>query len=106
LNQFQAVLAAAKDGAGSVGQMSSRRSKLGAAVGNTPMIAYLVRRSIDPEIFVKYMAILALTASSCLLLALGGRGTMSPSDLLMSAGLHQNRGVPHRGALCPRLWRS
>jgi hypothetical protein len=55
------------------------------AMFGPPMIAYLVGRGIDPNTFVKYMAILALTASSCLLLALGGSGTLSPSDLLISA---------------------
>lgn len=49
------------------------------------MIAYLVGRGTDPDTFVKYMAILAMTASSCLLLALGGSGMMAPSDLLISA---------------------
>jgi uncharacterized protein len=55
------------------------------AIFGPPMIAYLVGRGTDPATFVKYMAILALTASSCLLLALGMSRTMAPSDLLISA---------------------
>jgi hypothetical protein len=55
------------------------------AMFGPPMIAYLVGRDTDPNTFVKHMAILAFTASLTLLLALGGSGSLSPRDLLVSA---------------------
>jgi hypothetical protein len=55
------------------------------AMFGPPMIAYLVGLGTDPDTFVKYMAILALTASATMLLALGGAGALSPTDLAISA---------------------
>ncbi len=55
------------------------------AIFGPPMIAYMVGRGSDPDIFVKHMAILALTASLTLLAALGGSGSLAPADLLVSA---------------------
>jgi uncharacterized protein len=49
------------------------------------MIAYLVGRGTDPDSFVKQMAIFAFTASLTMLLALGGAGMMSGTDMLISA---------------------
>jgi hypothetical protein len=50
-----------------------------------PMIAYLIGRGTDPDSFVKQMAIFAFTASLTMLLALGGSGAMSATDMLVSA---------------------
>jgi uncharacterized membrane protein YfcA len=50
-----------------------------------PLIALQIGLGTPPNIFVKRMAILALTASSTLLLALGGSGALSWADLLISA---------------------
>lgn len=55
------------------------------AMFGPPMIAYLVGRRTDPESFVKQMAIFAFTASLTMLLALGGSGSMSWSDVGVSA---------------------
>jgi uncharacterized protein len=55
------------------------------AMFGPPMIAYLVGRRTDPDSFVKQMAIFAFTASLTMLLALGGSGTMSWSDVGVSA---------------------
>jgi uncharacterized membrane protein YfcA len=55
------------------------------AMFGPPMIAYLVGRGTEPDLFVKQMAIFAFTASLTMLLALGGSGAMSPRDMLMSA---------------------
>ena len=55
------------------------------AMFGPPLIAYLVGRGTDPESFVKQMAILAFTASLTMLLALGGSGSMSGMDMLVSA---------------------
>jgi hypothetical protein len=54
------------------------------AIFGPPMIAYTLARGADPDTFVRQMAIFALTASSTMLVALGGSGTMSPVDFLMS----------------------
>jgi uncharacterized membrane protein YfcA len=64
-------------GAGVLGGMS--------AIFGPPMIAYLVGLGVDPNTFVKRMAILALTASATMLLVLGGSGAMAGGDFLMSA---------------------
>jgi uncharacterized protein len=64
-------------GAGVLGGMS--------AIFGPPMIAYMVGLGVDPHTFVKHMAILALTAATVMLLVLGGSGTMSGGDFLMSA---------------------
>jgi uncharacterized protein len=55
------------------------------AMFGPPMIAYLVGRGTDPDSFVKQMAIFAFTASLTMLLALGGSGNMSATDMLISA---------------------
>jgi len=55
------------------------------AMFGPPMIAYLVGRGADPDSFVKQMAIFAFTASLTLLAALGGSGSMSGRDMLVSA---------------------
>jgi uncharacterized protein len=55
------------------------------AMFGPPMIAYLVGRGTDPDSFVKQMAIFAFTASLTMLLALGGSGSMSWSDVGISA---------------------
>ena len=55
------------------------------AMFGPPMIAYLVGRATDPDSFVKQMAIFAFTASLTMLLALGGSGSMSGLDMLVSA---------------------
>jgi uncharacterized protein len=55
------------------------------AMFGPPMIAYLVGRGTDPDSFVKQMAIFAFTASLTMLLALGGAGMMSGTDMLISA---------------------
>ncbi|HYM72545.1 MAG TPA: TSUP family transporter, partial [Stellaceae bacterium] len=54
------------------------------AMFGPPMIAYLVGLGTDPASFVKQMAILALAASTTLLLALSGAGALSPVDLAIS----------------------
>jgi uncharacterized membrane protein YfcA len=64
-------------GAGVLGGMS--------AIFGPPMIAFMVSLGVPPVIFVKHMAILALTASTTMLLVLGGSGAMSGGDFLMSA---------------------
>ena len=64
-------------GAGVLGGMS--------AIFGPPMIAYLVSSGVDPDTFVKDMAILACTAAVTMLAVLGGSGTMSGGDFLMSA---------------------
>jgi uncharacterized membrane protein YfcA len=64
-------------GAGVLGGMS--------AIFGPPMIAFMVSTGVDPDTFVKHMAILALTAATTMLLVLGGSGAMSGGDFLMSA---------------------
>ncbi len=64
-------------GAGVLGGMS--------AIFGPPMIAYMVGLGVDPNTFVKHMAILALTAATTMLLVLGGSGAMSGGDFLTSA---------------------
>jgi uncharacterized membrane protein YfcA len=64
-------------GSGVLGGMS--------AIFGPPMIAYMVGLGVDPDTFVKHMAILALTASTTMLLVLVGSGAMSGGDFLMSA---------------------
>ncbi|MBV8888625.1 MAG: sulfite exporter TauE/SafE family protein [Alphaproteobacteria bacterium] len=65
-------------GAGILGGMS--------AMFGPPLIVYLIGVGTEPDAFVKYMALLALTASLTLLVALGGAGSLSTTDLLVSAG--------------------
>ena len=55
------------------------------AMFGPPMIAYLVGRGTDPDSFVKQMAIFAFTASLAMLLALGGSGSMTGMDMVVSA---------------------
>jgi uncharacterized membrane protein YfcA len=55
------------------------------AMFGPPMIAYLVGRGTDPDSFVKQMAIFAFTASLTMLIALGGSGSMSGMDMIVSA---------------------
>jgi uncharacterized membrane protein YfcA len=55
------------------------------AMFGPPLIAYQIGLGLDPGTFVKHMAILALTATATLLLALGGSGALSAADLLISA---------------------
>lgn len=55
------------------------------AMFGPPLIAYQIGLGIDPNTFVKHMAILALTGTATLLLALGGSGSLSGTDLLVSA---------------------
>jgi len=50
-----------------------------------PLIAYLIGLGIHPDLFVKYISILFLAATGALLLALGGSGTLSLTDLAISA---------------------
>jgi uncharacterized protein len=64
-------------GAGVLGGMS--------AIFGPPMIAFMVGLGVPPNIFVKHMAILALTAATTMLLVLGGSGSMSGGDFLTSA---------------------
>lgn len=64
-------------GAGVLGGMS--------AIFGPPMIAYLVSAGVDPDTFVKDMAILALTAAVTMITVLGSSGAMSTGDFLMSA---------------------
>ena len=55
------------------------------AMFGPPMIAYLVGRGTEPDSFVKQMAIFAFTASLTMLVALGGSGSMTGRDMLVSA---------------------
>lgn len=55
------------------------------AMFGPPLVAWQVSLGTAPDIFVKQMAIFAFTASLTLLLALGGSGSMSRTDLLVSA---------------------
>ena len=55
------------------------------AMFGPPMILWMVGRGTEPDVFVKSMAIIAFTGSVSLLLALGGAGSMSLPDLLVSA---------------------
>jgi len=64
-------------GAGMLGGMS--------AIFGPPMIAYLVSSGVDPDTFVKHMAILAFTAAVTMIAVLGGSGAMSGGDFAMSA---------------------
>jgi uncharacterized protein len=64
-------------GAGLLGGMS--------AIFGPPMIAYLIGIGVDPDTFVKHMAILALTAAVTMVLVLGTSGAMSGGDFLISA---------------------
>ena len=48
------------------------------------LIAYLVGQRVDPDTFVKHIAILFTAATVALLLALGGTGTLSAVDLAVS----------------------
>ena len=69
------------------------------------MIAYLVGLGVDPNTFVKRMAILALTASTTMLLVLAGSGAMSGGDFLMSAAarIPIQAGMPLGRALRGRI---
>jgi hypothetical protein len=64
-------------GAGLLGGMS--------AIFGPPMIAFMVSTGVQPDTFVKHMALLALTASTTMLIVLGSSGAMSGGDFLMSA---------------------
>ncbi|HZT87420.1 MAG TPA: sulfite exporter TauE/SafE family protein [Stellaceae bacterium] len=55
------------------------------AMFGPPLVAYLVGLGLDPDSFVKRIAILVFGANMALLLALGGSGSMSLSDFLISA---------------------
>jgi uncharacterized protein len=55
------------------------------AMFGPPLVAYQIGLGVDPPTFVKHMAILALTGSAALLLLLGTSGSMSATDLLISA---------------------
>jgi uncharacterized protein len=55
------------------------------AMFGPPLIAFLLGTGAPPNLFVKSMAIIAFTASLTLALALGGNGTMTPIDYLVSA---------------------
>jgi uncharacterized membrane protein YfcA len=55
------------------------------AMFGPPLIAYQIGLGVDPDTFVKHMAILALAATATLLAALGGSGALSGLDLLVSA---------------------
>src|SRR5262249_38248917 len=50
-----------------------------------PLTAYLVGLDLEPDMFVKQISMLFLAATATLLLALGGMGGMTPTDLLVSA---------------------
>lgn len=63
-------------GAGVLGGMS--------AIFGPPMIVYLVSAGVDPDAFVKDMAILACTAAVTMIAVLGGSGAMSGGDFIMS----------------------
>ncbi len=90
-------------GAGVLGGMS--------AIFGPPMIAFMVSLGVPPGIFVKHMAILALTAAATLLVVLGGSGAMSGGDFLMSAAalIPIQLGMPLgrwlRGRIRPELFR-
>ncbi len=81
------------------------------AIFGPPMIAYQLSLGIDPATFVKRMAILALTASLTLLIALGGAGALSPADFLASAAgmIPIQLGMPAgrwlRGRIRPEVFR-
>jgi uncharacterized protein len=64
-------------GAGVLGGMS--------AIFGPPMIAFLVSSGVDPDTFVKHMAILAFTAAVTMIVVLGTSGAMSGGDFAMSA---------------------
>ncbi|HEY3910706.1 MAG TPA: sulfite exporter TauE/SafE family protein [Stellaceae bacterium] len=55
------------------------------AMFGPPLIAYQIGLGVDPDTFVKHMAILALTASLALVLSLGGSGALTGPDLVVSA---------------------
>jgi uncharacterized membrane protein YfcA len=55
------------------------------AMFGPPLVAYQIGLGVDPDTFVKHMAILALTGTATLLLVLGGSGALSSTDLLISA---------------------
>jgi uncharacterized protein len=55
------------------------------AIFGPPMIAYFISLGLPPNLFIKQMAIVAFTASLTLAIALGGNGSMSPADFLISA---------------------
>lgn len=67
-----------------VGMMAGMFGGLSGMFG-PPLIAYLVGLGIHPDLFVKYISILFLAATGMLLLALGGTGTLSLTDLAISA---------------------
>jgi uncharacterized membrane protein YfcA len=90
-------------GAGVLGGLS--------AIFGPPMIAFMVSLGVPPDIFVKHMAILALTAATTMLVVLSGSGAMSGGDLLMSAAalIPIQLGMPLgrwlRGRIKPNLFR-
>jgi len=56
-----------------------------AAMFGPPLVAYLVGSGAAPDTFVKRMAIVAFVGSATLLIALGRSGSLSGTDLLVSA---------------------
>jgi uncharacterized protein len=77
-----------------------------------PLIAYLVGLELSPDMFVKQISMLFLAATTTLLLALGGMGGLSATDLLISAAavipvqLGVIIGTRLRGHIQPALFRS
>lgn len=57
------------------------------AMFGPPLIAFQIGLGTPPSLFVKRMAIQALTASATMLLALGGSGALSWTDMLVSAAM-------------------
>lgn len=82
------------------------------AMFGPPLVAYQIGLGVDPDGFVKRMAILALTGTACLLLALGATGALSAGDLALSclAILPIQLGMPFgrrlRGRVPPILFRA
>lgn len=82
------------------------------AMFGPPLIAYQIGLGVDPDTFVKHMAILALTATATLLLALGGSGALNGVDLLVSAAaivpiqLGMPLGRRLRGRVPPTVFRA
>ncbi len=81
------------------------------AMFGPPLIAYQIGLGVDPDTFVKHMAILALTATLTLVLSLGGSGALTGPDLVISAAaiIPIQLGMPLgrwlRGHVPPALFR-
>jgi len=54
------------------------------AMFGPPLVLYQVGLGVTPPVFVKHMAILALTGTTMLLVTFGASGAMSPRDLAVS----------------------